>query len=217
MKVKTCDCGCKNKKILAKGGCTPKKKKIKKNYNGGLILEDPEFLEYIVEKFKNGGKPIKKYQTPSDSIKYEVDPKHKDKFKNAELKGKSTKVPFKNSEVSLEDLLIDRFALHSDNLPVWLKRKRNDFDPKTGVHSYGYLMEYNPQTTDYGATMTPQLEQIINVNSKNPSAPRDTIYTMRYYTPNGTISTDPVSSIINPAVAVRYRNLIEPVKTQIKQ
>jgi hypothetical protein len=32
------DCGC-NKK-LAKGGCAPKKKKIKKNKNGGYIMTD---------------------------------------------------------------------------------------------------------------------------------------------------------------------------------
>lgn len=216
MKVKTCDCGCKNKKILAKGGCTPKKKKIKKNYNGGLMLEDPDFLNQIVEKFRGGGKSIKKYQTPSDSIKYEFDPKHKERFKKAELEGKTAKVPFKNSEIPLENLIIDRFALHSDNRPVWLKRESNDYDPKTGVHSYGYLMEYNPQTTDYGATMVPQLEQVINVNSKNPSAPRDTVYTMRYFTPEGTIVTQPVSSVTDSTLAPRYRELIEPVKKRIK-
>jgi hypothetical protein len=31
------DCGCKDKKMLAKGGCAPKKKKIKKNKNGGYL------------------------------------------------------------------------------------------------------------------------------------------------------------------------------------
>lgn len=34
------DCGCKNKKVLAKGGCVPKKKKIKKNKNGGYLMVD---------------------------------------------------------------------------------------------------------------------------------------------------------------------------------
>ena len=32
------DCGCKDKKMLAKGGCAPKKKKIKKNKNGGYLV-----------------------------------------------------------------------------------------------------------------------------------------------------------------------------------
>jgi hypothetical protein len=218
MKVKTCDCGCKNKKILAKGGCTPKKRKIKKNYNGGLMLEDSSFLDMIVEKFYNGGKSsVKKFETPAGELDYKVKDKDKEKFKKAELEGKYAKVRFENTEMPLDSLIGDRIGLYPHNKPVYVVREPNYYDKENDAHTYTYLTEFNRGTTDYGATYIPQIEETITVPN-DPNMRRDTSYIVHYYTPNGTISTRPVSTSSEDSIAARkFSNFLEPIKRKIRQ